>query len=359
MEIEEVFELGRWYSEHVPIVGKEYKNLQTVLQHNASPNAKQPVQGPLEELIAGLNALPMTELSLQQVAHLDKMDVGHLLGVRGAEFVKRVVTQSSYDPATSATEIETAMKKVNNTIETFNALASHLTGAAFEQYDDADELGDGDAMARIQFRQDASIGNLAEMKKWSNDWNDIARGIGHLVGETPHDLKVVGASKGSIIVSVTGSMMLISALAFMSKKVSGIVLDVFRVKNAIEDLRHKRLSNEAIESSMKTDLDQREAALMGDIVTGLKERAGENYSPEHDAHLEIAVKKYINFSKKGGELDFLKPPEPEFDDEDTPDDGSEAAQSLLVNELRGLISEVRSIKNETLLIGDLSGDAGE
>ncbi|MAU46437.1 MAG: hypothetical protein CMP09_16805 [Yangia sp.] len=354
MEVAEIFDLVDWYRSNGPRVGKQYQSLQNVLQHNASQNQKQPVREQLHDLVEGLDALPMTELNLQQVAQLDKIGVGQFLGVRGAEFVERVVTESGYDPATSASEMKNALDKVTSVTEMLENLASALRAAGSMPDQPEDEVDDDTAVARIQFRQNASIGNIADMKKWSADWNDIARGIGHLVDETPHDMKVLGASKGSIIVCVSGSMALISAFAFMSKKVSGIVLDVLKVQNAIEDLRHKRISNEVIEKSMREDLKKRESSLVDDIIAGLKDRAG-SMAEEHDAHLRTAVKKYVEFSKKGGEMDYLQPPEPEADEEEN---GPDQAQAHLTGELRDLISEIRSIKGETLLLEDLTvGDA--
>ncbi|WP_171229034.1 hypothetical protein [Ruegeria sp. HKCCA4008] len=354
MEVAEVFELARWYDEVGPSLGDQYQKLQTVLNHNASPNQKQPVREPLEDLILVLKSMPMTELNFQQVAHLDDMGVAPYLGNRGAEFVERVVTRSSYDPATSASEISQALTSVRNAVQTLNSLVTELKNNGFEPDAVPDDPNGDMASARIQFKQDASIRDIADMKKWSSDWNDIARGVGHLVGQTPHDLKVVGATNGSIVVCVTGSLMLISAFAFMSKKVSGIVLDVLRVQNAIEDLRHKRLSNETIEKSMRDDLKKREGDLVAEIIEGLKERAGDAYKPEHDAHLETAVKKYLAFSKKGGEMDYLQPPEPELQEDDQ-DGEPQEHQDLLVNELRELVSEIRLIKAETLLLEDITG----
>jgi hypothetical protein len=349
MEVAEVFDLIDWYRNNAPRVAKQYQNLRDLLQHNATQNQKQPVREQLQELVAGLKVLPLTELNLQQIEQLDKIGVGQFLGFRGAEFVSRVVTESSYDPATSASEVKVASDKVTSVTKMLENLAAAMHAADFKS-DHTDGEDDGEtAMARIQFRQDASIGNVADMKKWSADWNDIARGIGHLVNETPHDMRVVGASKGSIIICVSGSMALISAFAFMSKKVSGIVLDVLRVKVAIEDLRHKRLSNEVIERSMRDDLKKREDTLVDDIIAELKLRAG-GLAEEHDGHLKTAVKKYVDFSKKGGEVDYLLPPEPEVEEEE----GLEHAQADLIGELRELISEIRSIKGETLLLEDLT-----
>ena len=356
MDVSEVFGLEEWYQTNVPLVGKQFQNLHTILQHNATQNQKQPVRAPLQKLVSSLESMPITELNIQQVAQLDRIDVGKYLGIRGAEFVNRVVTESSYDPATSASEIKTATDKVNAVTNILNNLSTSLVNAGF-QYDRAEaEFDEKMSMARIQFRQDASINNIGDLKKWSNDWNDIARGIGHLVDETPQDMKVVGASKGSIIVCVTGSMVLISAFAFMSKKVSGIILDALRVQNAIEDLRHKRISNNIIEKSMRADLKNREGVLVDEIIEELKERAG-GVAEEHDAHLKTAVTKYVNFSKKGGEMDYLQPPEPELDEDDT--DAPEMAQAKLAVELRELISEIRSIQGETQLLEDLTNSGEE
>jgi hypothetical protein len=352
MEVAELYSLARWYDEQGQQAGRLYQQLLAVLQHNASQNQKQPVQGPLEELISGLKSQPMTSLSFQQVEQLNKMGVGRFLGVRGATIVEQLVTKSGYDPATSATEMQTATQELTNAVKLFRTLTASLKAANLNE-DDEEELDAGTTMARIQFRHDASIGNIAEMKKWAAEWNDIARGIGHLVGEAPHNLKVVGASKGSIIVSVSGTIMLISALAYMSKKVSGIVLDGLRVQNAIEDLRHKRMSNSIIEKSLNDDLKKREATLEEEITTDLKERAGDSFKPEHDAHLRTAIRKYIDFSKKGGEVDYLQPPQPQHDDED---EISEGGPDQLVAELRQLISEVRSIKSDTLLLEDVLND---
>ncbi|WP_170401927.1 hypothetical protein [Ruegeria arenilitoris] len=350
MEVAEIFYLSDWYEEFGTPISNLYVELHRVLNHNATQHQKQPVKDPLQSLINGLNEMPLTELNLQQLAHLDDMGIAQFIGRRGAQFVEGVVKASSYDPATSAAEIKTAADKVKHSTQTFKNLTGALKTAAFERDDDlgADQFED-EATARIHFRQDASISNIAEMKKWSSDWNDIVRGIGHLVGETPQDMRVVGATKGSIIVCVSGSMMLVSAFAFMSKKVSGIVLDGLRVANAIEDLRHKKITNQEVEKALREGQEKREKAIVEEIVSELKARADGGFDEEHDAHLTTAVKKYVAFSKKGGEVDYLEPPvETGPDDEDAEGDHQDAVSS----ELRDLIDEIRSIKTETLLLSN-------
>lgn len=358
MNVDEVFDLAKWYRERGAGAGQLYEALHTVLKHNATQNEKQPVRDQLDTLISELEVQPLTELNLQQVAHLDKMGVAQFLGERGAAFVKHVVTQSSYDPATSATEIKTATDKVNGTIKIFQALTNSLGASSFEPDDPEIELAAGQTMARIQFRQDASIGNIAEMRKWSVDWNDIARGIAHLVGEKPNDMKVVSASKGSIIICVSGSITLISLFAFMSKKVSGILLDALKVQNAIEDLRHKKILNDTVEASLRDDQKKREKALVAEVSAELRAKAGDGFKEEHDGHLVIAVNKYFDFITKGGEVDYLQPPESE-DDEEVEAGSPKEAQAQLVGELRNLISEIRTIKGEALLLEGMSDNANE
>lgn len=358
MDVVELFDLSNWYREHGTKTSKLYQTLLTTLQHNATQNQKMPVRDALEGLVEGLLELPLTELNLQQLAHLEHLGIAELLGAQGAVFVKRVVTQSNYDPATSASEIKAAADKINGTLKTFQALSNSLSAAGFKAEDSDSEVGKGTAIARIQFRHEASIDNIAELKKWSSDWNDIVRGIGHLVGENPHDMKVIGASKGSIIVCVAGTIPLLTVFALMSKKVADIVLEGLKVANAIEDLRHKKISNQIIEKSMKADLEAKQAALEDETIAALKQHATDSFKQEHDAHLATAVKKFINFSKKGGEVDYLQPPSAEDNPVEDEGDAHEGAE-LLVDELRDLISEIRSVKSQTLLLEGTPAEAAE
>ncbi len=319
-----------------------------MLQHNASQNKKQEVRAPLENLTKVLKEMPLTELNLQQMDQLEAMDVAQFLGDRGAVNVRKLVTQSSYDPASSANEVGVASSTVASAVTKFEVLVSALKASQFDEHRSAKGIGilSKEAIARIHFKEEASIGNIADMKKWASDWNDIVRGIGHLVQETPQDLRVVSAGNGSLIIGISGSMAVIAILAHLSKKVSGIVLDGVRVANAIEDLRHKKLMNADIEKEMRKNIAAKESNLVKETIAELKVGASENYGQEHDAHLETAVKKYVAFAKKGGEVDYLEPPSVYTDDLPEPDQ--------IVSELRKLIAEVRDIKAETMLLTDQS-----
>ncbi|MBW6418298.1 hypothetical protein [Celeribacter sp. PS-C1] len=356
MDVAEIFDLGRWLQKQAPII-KRYQALQTALEHNATQSQKMPLREQLDQLLSGLREMPMTELNLQQIAHLDQTGVAKLIGPAGATYVENVVKQSSYDPATASSEIKAALQTVQRSLAEFRGVAETLTAAGFTFEEPEHVFVEGMANARIQFRNEASIDNISEMKKWSADWNDIVRGVGHLAGQTPHDMKVLSASKGSIIVCVSGTLTLVSLMALMSKKVSSIVLEGLKVANAIEDLRHKKISNQIIEQSMKDDLKTKQDALEEETVTALKDHAGVKYQPEHDAHLRIAVKKFVDFSKKGGEVDYLQPPANVDDDEDN--EVLQDDQKQLTNELRELISEIRTIKGQTLLLEDQSVDSIE
>lgn len=351
MNVQEIFGLADWYAQHGVPASKLYDALHKTLQHNATQNQKQPVKAPLDALVARLRDMPLMQLNMQQMQHLDYMDIGALIGIRGAEFVQKVVTEASYDPATSASEIQRASEKVKNTGETLQSLTGELMKANFEEHSLQDQDGE-ESLARIHFRQEASISNVADMKKWASDWNDIVRGVGHLTGARPDDLRVVGASNGSIIISVSGAIGLISALAIMSKKVSGIVLDALKVMNSMEDLRHKRYLNSTVEKALLDEIKKKESDMAEELLQELKAKAVGKFADENEAHLKLAVKKFIAFSKSGGEVDFLEPPHENEseEDQDLPDTPS------ITSELRGLIEEIRSIKAETLLLEDQSFD---
>lgn len=372
MEVAESYHLAQWFQKHGQAAARKYQALLKIMEANLSQNnqsQKQPIREAWHDLFEELKNMPLTELNFQQLHHLEELGVSEYIGDVGARYVRRTVKESSYDPATGVEGIKTAHSAINSAIQQFSGLqqaldAIRLAPASMSEGIDEDQ----DALARIQFTSEASINNVADLKKWSNDWNDIVRGVGLCVGETPHNVKVVGASRGSILVWIGGTMLFVSFLAHMSRKVSEIVLNGLQVAEAIEDLRHKKISNAAIEKAMRDQQKEREDNIERELIDELKQKAVE-FQPEHEAHLKAAVKKFINFNKKGGVVDYIEPSREEGDTggDDENDTAPENPAAAVTQELRELISEIRSMKSQAYLIehkedeveDDDDGDAPE
>jgi len=356
MEVEELYHLSKWVQHNGNFVAKKYQALMKLMagnlaQNNQNQNQKQPIRESWQDLCDTLERMNLTQLNFQQLKHLEDIGIIQYLGEQGARYVKRTVKESAYDPATGAEEIKKAHSAINSAVQQFIGLQEALAAVQLTPVSFAHDIEDDEALARIQFTSDASINNIADLKKWSNDWNDIVRGIGLCVGETPQNVRVIGASRGSILVWIGGTMLFVSLMAHMSRKISGIVLDGLRVAEAIEDLRRKKISNAAIEQALREQQKEKETRAEQELVDELKQKSV-NFQPEHDAHLKTAVKKFMQFSKKGGVVDYIEPPRDEVELEAVEDDDAAAFDPIVqvTQELRDLISEIRSIKGETNLI---------
>jgi hypothetical protein len=354
MEVDELYYLSVWVQENGQLAARKYQALLKLMDANLAQNnqnQKQPIREAWQDLYGELKRIQLTELNFQQLQHLEDIGLMEYLGEQGARYVKRTVKESAYDPATGAEEIKKAHLSINSAVQRFKGLQQALDALKLLPGSVENVVDDDEALARIQFTSDASINNIADLKKWSNDWNDIVRGVGLCVGETPHSVRVVGASQGSILVWIGGTMLFVSFMAHMSRKVSGIVLDGLRVAEAIEDLRHKKISNSAIEQALRDQQKENETKAEQKLFEELKIKAVD-FQPEHEAHLKTAVKKFIQFSKKGGAVDYIQPPRDDAEEE--ADENGEAPAdnpvAEVTQELRELISEIRSIKGETYLI---------
>jgi len=354
MEVEELYHLSRWVQENGQLATQKYRALMKLMEANLAQNnqsQKQPIREVWKDLYDELERMPLTELNFQQLQHLEDIGVMEYLGEQGAKYVERTVKESAYDPATGAEEIKKAQSAINSAVQQFKELQQALDTVELSPRSVEHDFEDNEALARIQFTSDASINNIADLRKWSNDWNDIVRGVGLCVGETPENVRVVGASRGSILVWIGGTMMFLSLMAHMSRKVSSIVLNGLQVAEAIEDFRHKKVMNQTIEKAIRDEQKEKEKNAEDELVEELKQKAV-GFVPENEAHLRTAVKKFIQFSKKGGVVDYIEPPR---NDDHAPaeEDGEPAPENpaaAVTQELRDLISEIRSIKSETYLI---------
>src|SRR6056297_1429203 len=222
MEVDELYHLSVWVQENGQSAARNYQALLKLMEANLAQNnqsQKQPIRETWQNLCGELKRVQLTELNFQQLQHLEDIGVMEYLGEQGARYVRRTVKESAYDPATGAEEIKKAHSAINSAVQQFKGLQQALDALELMPGNVEHDIEEDQALARIQFTSDASIDNIADLKKWSNDWNDIVRGVGICVGERPQSVRVLGASRGSILVWIGGTMMFISFMAHMTRKV--------------------------------------------------------------------------------------------------------------------------------------------
>jgi len=349
MDTRELFDLTVWLSEHGRPAQESFQQLSNALKHNATQPQKQPIKAPLEELVTVLRSLPVEQLSNEQFEMLGHLGIQQFLSHRGAKFVEETIKASEYDPANVASEIQNATQVIADVLAQMDQVQSSFTQIRIGS---EETIGTIDSVViRIQFKDFASIEDVANWKKWSNEWYDIVRGVALCVNEAPENIRVVGASKGSIIMILAGSIPFTKALSIIAKHLSFITKEILENRKAMEDLRHKKIMNKAIEAEFTKQIETLKDNGVTNILAEAKKEIGGKIVGDKENALTKAIEKYLNFSEKGGEVDFVEPPENFADG-----NGDEAVETQAIADIRESILEIRSLREDVKLLQNHMGE---
>lgn len=334
MIVGELLDIATWLEKYVSPRLPYFEQAVSVLEHNASQPSKRTLEEHLTTLLQSLDAIPVEQLNIEQSELLEKNGVLKYIGPRGRQYFDDLVRKSSYDPATAANEGRSAITTITNAIQIFaNARAAVIsTGMEVIPSFAADDDG---ILSRIHFQGKASIRNVVELEKWSSEWLIISQGLAAAADERPEDIRVVGASTGSVIIWVITSLTVSAILAQLIKRASTITLNVVEASTAIEQLRHTKVMNKAVEDMMTENLQKLKSEGRSDVVNGLLTHLDGKINSEVKSKLKKAVDKYFDFVEKGGEIDMIAPPI--STDEETD------ALSTQIAEIRTLIEENRKL----------------
>ena len=346
MDVNELGRLADWYIDHFSTLNQLYSNLISPIQHNASQPNKQPVEGHLEELLAYLEDVSFEELSLQQLKLLNELGVDIYLGREGSAFVEGVIRTSEYDPATAAERLGEAVARLNETNAGFIQYRKSLKTLLLAPDDETEEADT--IIIRVGFQNEASIKNLTDWKDSAKDWYDIIRGLALAADEAPEDTKIIGASNGSIILTLAGTLTITTLLALISKNIASVAKEVIGIGNQIEDLRAKKWLNVAIERELRKKEESTKGVALRDIVKLIKKRMPD-LDGEKVTALEGSIKKLLSFNEKGGNLDFVAPQGVAEDGDDT--DGNEENFNPL-KEVQTMIREYQAERDQLKLLTD-------
>ncbi len=360
MEVQELWSLLAWFQKNVvePRIHKKYGALHSVLNQNTQPNqAKVSMEQQANDLTASLRAMPIHELTTQQVGYLSRLGVADFFGERGAAYVEEVLYKNAIDPATAMNRIEPIMATLNRAIDKTNKTREGL----------ADVVTPGDAevlnLFRVTFVNDASINNVVDLKKWSNDWFTIARGVVMAHDLAPNEVKVVSAQSGSIIISFGLCLVALKTLSTIVERALVIANSVQDVRLKSEQIRSLKLNNdlaeqkvkaaaEQLQAAAKTERDERTEQIAKEVSQsiGLKRADGEKM-----AALSKSVKLIVQFIDKGGEVDIFV--EPEGDTNET--SAAEDAQRALRQEIRDRGQTIRRIEDDKRRLGYIKEGDGD
>lgn len=346
MNVSELFQFTEWLKENGAFLLPKFQALGSALQHNSTQPQKQPIKEPLDDLIYALENTPLDELSNEQIQLLSTLEIGHLVGPAGAKHIIALVKEGDFDPATASAELQKDIQAFSQAIQGMKQIHSALS--PYNILTEVSSPIDGQITIRVQFKEGAAIEDVVQWKKWSNEWYDIIRGIALSLGEAPEDTKVIGASKGSLVMILSGTVAFTGALALIAKHLTSIIKNVLQIANTIEDLRHKKFLNKTIENNLKKQSEKIKSDGVKTILAETKKALDGRLNGEQEQALERSISKFLKFSDLGGDIDFVSPPETYEDDEDRDDD--KALPAAEIAEIRKVIHEIHSLRDEVKLL---------
>lgn len=346
MEVSQAVELSRWFNRNVAPIEPKYSELVSVLQHNAQQASKQPVSQPLKEVSARLAAMPTRELSYLQLAILNRLDVGELIGKQGALWIDETVRSNNFDPATT---FQTANRAYEKLVESRRLLAEFESSAARIGFSGEEGRESDRVVFHVVFRGDASIRNIRDWKTTASDWEKILASISEVADDRAESVEVLGTQNGSIILTLSATVLVTRILAEISRHIASIAKDYIDFQLRKQELEKSRMMTQVIADELRRQETERRDMAKGTIIESIRALVPDA-SVESLNKLEKAVAKQIHFSERGGELDFVMP---------TKDENDGLADGPFLEAVEGLREVIRDYQAETQRIRLLGASGAE
>lgn len=350
MQVQELLRLTHWFESNIveKEIPKYYKGLHNKMNQNVKANNNQPKMSFEEDrdnLIAALKTVNLNSLTLEQIGFLEQLEVINLLGQEGVDKIEKVLYKNNLDIATATKRIGEFSGKFNNAHTTLNEINTTLS-ESFTLEDDK-ELPEDSVLMRVYFQDGSAMKNINDFKKLGATWYDIGRGIAIAQNRSPDDFNIIGAQKGSVIFEMaiyTGIATSVSTILLAGLKVADRVLEILK---KAEELKGLKLSNKKIEQEIKKEAEKEKENGIQTILDTAIEKLEINAKEEGDkvAALKKSITKLIDFTQKGGAVDFV---EPDDEGETEGDEGNGMREEM--KKLKLDVQEIRSLENKIKLI---------
>ena len=325
MNVSELYGLTTWIDEHIrtPNIVSKFSALQAAIQKYAQPNQQgQSFETQKDQLIAEIESIPLHSLTKDQLQFLENLSIAAVVGPAGVNHIEDLLYKNVIDVATSASKIAEIVAGINKGL----AKAKQIREGLSECVSDEEYEIDDEVMMRIYFTGDATMSNVSEFKRWGRTWYDIGRGLALAHGLKPDDVRIVGATRGSVVIEmavVSGIATTASFVILRGLKVAEKVLDL-RLK--AEELRGMKLKNDKIANELEAEADEQKNDGVDQITTEFakKLKLTKSKNAEEISSLGKAVQGMLGFIEDGGEVDFVIP------DTQLDDDEAESEETLLL-----------------------------
>jgi len=339
MYIQELYQLTLWAEKEIiekQLIQKYQQLIQKLTENSQPSRPKQPFEAQKDNLIETLKSIKLAVLNEEQKNFLAKLNILDTLGENAIEKIENILFKNSLDIATAIKYITDMRTRLNQGMDKLTSIRTGLEGNV-----DVEDIIVDKVVMRIHFDHEASINNVTDFKKWSTIWYDISRGITMLHGETPEDIQVVGANKGSIIIELASTYAITKTISEIILKVLQVVEKVYDIRLKAEEVRAMKLNNKKIAMELEkeaTDIKKKE------IEKVLEELLSKHTHTDGEVNTTLtkSITKLLDFIDKGGEVDFTIP---DNEDEEEDEEVTKMKESLEIK-----FQEIRQIENKLKLI---------
>jgi hypothetical protein len=345
MQITELLKLTKWFKDFVMAeqIPTKYQQLFNMMNKNSQPNQqKQSFETQRENLFTSLKTVSLNKLTLEQIKFLKQLEIADLLGNEGVRNIEAVMYENNIDIATAAKKIG----EFNTRITTANQKITELETTLSKSFtiESEDEIPEDSVMMRIYFQDESSINNIVDFKKLAATWFDIGRGIAMAQNKSPEDFRIIGAQKGSVIVElavIAGIATSVSTILLAGLKVAERVIEILK---KAEELKKLKLNNKKIEQEIVKEAEAEKKNGINTILETAIADLGLTKGQDGDkiTSLEKSISKLIDFTQKGGAVDFIQP-----NGEDDDDEENVREETL---QLKENVQDIRKLENKIKML---------
>ncbi|MCQ8129738.1 hypothetical protein [Methylomonas rivi] len=312
MNVSELIALTRWINREIvdTQIPQKYQTLVSLIQQHAHPNQHKPaLEADKTILIESIRNVSLWQLTKDQLDLLNALGIGSAVGEFGVHSVEDILYRNVIDVATSAQKTQEILDKLNDGINKSSLIQTGLIGCVNEEkYESENEI-----LIRVSFTGDASMSNVVDFKSWAGIWYDIGRGVAMAHNLPPEEIKIVGATKGSIVIEL-------AVIAQIAATTSGIILAALKIAEKVLDIRKKaeelrglKLQNDQLAIQLEHEADKEKEFGIEEITKSVitKLNLKENGEGDKVNALDKSVKNLVNFIEKGGVIDFVVPEDKE------------------------------------------------
>jgi septum formation topological specificity factor MinE len=278
-------------------------------RQQTSETISEQIKETREEILDFHSNLASQPQSILRTRLLDRLNVTDLLGKGGIERVNRIFSDYAIDPGGASIQFQELSQETQALYTQMNTLKKGLGGLVEDTNDEV--LREGEGKLTLVFQGEATIENLGDLEKYTDEWLKTLRAFSQLVEASAEDPRIISIEKGSLILELAAACAVVIAVARGVKEILEVFEKYLEIRKKALEIRHMKLSNnkaaEMLEEEAEKTLQDRAKKVAAELV---KEHL-KNSKDKGDVrnNISLSLERVFVFVEKGGQIDFYLEPE--------------------------------------------------